>query len=513
MQEKSVKTFAAHRNIPMGGLVILIVKSRGKPVLRLHGGGGLIQLGNEGPQLLRLIPLVLDNIGRCLGGKGLVVQPGPSAVQLLLNRRLLLRQTGAFRLQVHQFVAGHLPLLVAGDFEDWHKLIVRTKEEFEKSGINIHTEHQVTKILPADKKILVKDLKLGVCNFVEYDKLIIATGAAPFIPDIKNTGLKNIFTLRTLEDGINMRSAMEKSQNITIIGGGYISIELIEAFVKNKKNVTLVERSPFILSVFDEDISSLIQSFILENSGGLVKILNEDQVCEFVGDETVTGVLTTNGSGFETDMAVIATGGYPVVDIAKEAGIEIGTTGAIKVNSRMETNIPDIYACGDCAEKINIISHSPVWIPLGSTANKEGRVAAINACGGVEDFEGVLGSAVLRYPSLSMSMTGLTEKAAQKRGYDTVSVVITKRDKAGYMPEVKNVTLKLVADRRSHKMLGAQAIGCGDADKRVNTISVGLLRGMTVEDLLDVDLTYAPPFSTSIDILISAARILKSKLN
>lgn len=406
-----------------------------------------------------------------------------------------------------------LPYYVAGDFEDWHKLIVRTKEQFEKSGINVHTEHQVTKILPADKKILVKDLKLGVCNFVEYDKLIIATGAAPFIPDIKNTGLKNIFTLRTLEDGINIRSAMEKSQNITIIGGGYISIELIEAFVKNKKNVTLVERSPFILSVFDEDISSLIQSFILENSDGLVKILNEDQVCEFVGDETVTGVLTTNGSGFETDMAVIATGVYPVVDIAKEAGIEIGTTGAIKVNSRMETNIPDIYACGDCAEKINIISHSPVWIPLGSTANKEGRVAAINACGGVEDFEGVLGSAVLRYHSLSMSMTGLTEKAAQKRGYDTVSVVITKRDKAGYMPEVKNVTLKLVADRRSHKMLGAQAIGCGDADKRVNTISVGLLRGMTVEDLLDVDLTYAPPFSTSIDILISAARILKSKLN
>ena len=217
-----------------------------------------------------------------------------------------------------------LPYYVAGDFEDWHKLIVRTKEEFEKSGINIHTEHQVTKILPADKKILVKDLKLGVCNFVEYDKLIIATGAAPFIPDIKNTGLKNIFTLRTLEDGINMRSAMEKSQNITIIGGGYISIELIEAFVKNKKNVTLVERSPFILSVFDEDISSLIQSFILENSDGLVKILNEDQVCEFVGDETVTGVLTTNGSGFETDMAVIATGVYPVVDIAKEAGIEKG---------------------------------------------------------------------------------------------------------------------------------------------------------------------------------------------
>ena len=414
-----------------------------------------------------------------------------------------------------------LPYYIAGDFQDWHKLVVRTKEEFEKSGINIFTEHRVTKILPADKKILVKDLKLGTCEFVEYDKLIIATGSVPFIPEIKNKDLKNVFTLRTLEDGINIRNAMEKAQNITLVGGGYISIELIESFIKNKKNVTLIERSPFILPVFDEDISSLIQEFVLENSEGLVKIINEDTVIEFVEEinegesqeHKIKGVLTSNGSGFETDMAVIAAGVTPVVDIAKEAGIELGITGAIKVNSRMQTNIEDIYACGDCVEKINMISHTPVWVPLGSTANKEGRIAAINACGRTEDFEGILGSAVLRYGALNISMTGLTEKSARKLGYDTVSVVITKRDKAGYMPEVKNVTLKIVADRRSHRVLGAQAIGCGDADKRVNTISVGLLSGMKVEDLLDVDLTYAPPFSTSIDILISAARILKSKLS
>ena len=234
---------------------------------------------------------------------------------------------------------------------------------------------------------------------------------------------------------------------------------------------------------------------------------------EFVGEDSVKSVLTSKGYGFETDMVVVAAGVTPVVDIAQEAGIELGQTGAIKVNSRMQTNLTDIYACGDCVEKINMISDTPMWLPLGSTANKEGRVAAINACGGVEDFEGILGSAVLRYHALNMSMTGLTEKSAQKLGYDTVSVVITKRDRAGYMPEVQNVTLKLVADRRSHKILGAQAIGCGDADKRVNTVSVGLLSNMRVEDLLDVDLTYAPPFSTSIDILISAARILKSKLN
>ena len=406
-----------------------------------------------------------------------------------------------------------LPYYIAGDFADWQKLIVRTKEEFEKSGIDIHLENSVAKILPADKKILVKDLNTNACNFVEYDKLIIATGSTPFIPEIKNSNLKNIYTVRTLEDGINIRNKMTTSKNITIIGGGYIAVEMVEAFVKNGKNVTLIERSPFIMSVFDEDISSLIQSFIIENSDNLVKIINEDVVTEFVGEDEVSGVLTAKGLGFETDMVIISTGVRPTVEIAMDAGIELGTTGAIKVDSRMRTNISDIYACGDCVEKINMISHSPMWLPLGSTANKEGRVAAINACGGVEDFEGILGSAVLRYHALSISMTGLTEKAAQKLGFDTVSVVITKRDKAGYMPEVKNVTLKLVADRRSHKVLGAQAIGCGDADKRVNTISVGLLSGMRVEDLLDVDLTYAPPFSTSIDILISAARILKSKLN
>ena len=406
-----------------------------------------------------------------------------------------------------------LPYYIQGNFADWQKLIVRSVEEFEKSNIHIHTLNQVTKILPVDKKIIVKDLDSQELKFVDYDKLVIATGSAPkksIFPDIK---LKNIYYLKTLEDGIAIRETMEGVNNITIIGGGYIGIELLEAFVKNGKKVTLIERSPYILSIFDEDIASLIQNYIMENCSVLVKIITDDVVTEFIGEDSVKGVLTSRGSGFETEMVVICAGVTPVVDIAKDAGITLGPTGAIKVNSRMETSIPDIYACGDCAEKINMISNTPVWIPLGSTANKEGRVAAVNLCGGSEDFEGILGSAVTRYMDLSISMSGLTEKEAQKLGYDTVSVIITKKDKAGYMPEVENITLKLVADRRSHKILGAQAIGCGDADKKVNNVSVGLKRGITVEDLLDVDLTYAPPFSTSVDILHSAARMLKSKLS
>ena len=214
-----------------------------------------------------------------------------------------------------------LPYYIEGNFEDWQKLIVRSKEEFEKSGIHVHTLNQVTKILPIDKKIMVKDLESGELNFVNYDKLVIATGSIPYLPELPKDNLKNIFTLKTLHDGIAIKLVMQKVNNITVIGGGYIGIELIEAFVKNGKNVTLIERSPFILSVFDEDISSLIQNYILENSNNQVKIITDDVISEFIGEEKVSGVLTAKGSGFETEMVVLAAGVRPVVDIAKDAGI------------------------------------------------------------------------------------------------------------------------------------------------------------------------------------------------
>ena len=406
-----------------------------------------------------------------------------------------------------------MPYYIAGDFQDWKQLIIRTKEEFEKSGIRIHTRKKVTKILPSEKKILIEDIDTKEVEYQEYDKLVISTGAEPIIPDFAKTYPNKIYPLRTLDDGIRLKQGMLKANHITIIGGGYIAVELVEGFVKNNKKVTLVERSQFVLSMLDEDISALVQDYILEHSNSLVKIINNDIVNNISQTDNTLTVSTEKGQEFSTDMVVVAAGVKPCVDIAAEAGIKLGKTGAIKVNSRMETNIKDIYACGDCVEKVNMISNTPVWVPLGSTANKEGRVCAINVSGGVEDFEGIMGSSVLRYMDLNISRTGLTEKDALRLGYDTASVIITKRDRAGYMPEVKNITLKLVADRRSHKILGAQAIGCGDADKRVNTVSIGLIRGITVEELIDVDLTYAPPFSTSIDILISAAQILKTKIS
>ena len=405
-----------------------------------------------------------------------------------------------------------LPYYVQGNFNDYKKLIVRTPEEFAQQNVDVHLLNRVIKIIPKTQKILVKDLTNDVEFPVAYDKLVIATGAKPYIPDIKNVNMPNVYKVRTLEDGIAIKEAMQNARHVTIVGGGYIGIEMLESFVKNNIQTTLIEASSHVLSMLDSDIAELIIEYIKEESNDYAKLLTNDTVVSFEGKDKVEEVITANGEHFATDMVIMCAGIRPTVDIAVDAGINLGKTGAIKVNSRMETNIENIYACGDCIEETNVITHRQVWLPLGTNANKEGRCAAVNLAGYTEDFEGVLGSTVTRYLNLTISTTGLTHKVAEEEGFDPVSIVVTKRDKAGYMPEVRNVTIKLTADKRTHKLLGGQAIGCGDADKRINTLSVGLLNGITVEEFLGADITYAPPFSTTIDPLLSATRLLIDKL-
>lgn len=405
-----------------------------------------------------------------------------------------------------------LPYYVQGNFNDYKKLIVRTPEEFAQQNVDVHLLNRVIKIIPKIQKILVKDLTNDVEFPVAYDKLVIATGAKPYIPDIKNVNMPNVYKVRTLEDGIAIKEAMQNARHVTIVGGGYIGIEMLESFVKNNIQTILIEASSHVLSMLDSDIAELIIEYINEESNDYAKLLTNDTVVSFEGKDKVEEVITANGEHFATDMVIMCAGIRPTVDIAVEAGINLGKTGAIKVNSRMETNIENIYACGDCIEETNVITHRQVWLPLGTNANKEGRCAAVNLAGYTEDFEGVLGSTVTRYLNLTISTTGLTHKVAEEEGFDPVSIVVTKRDKAGYMPEVRNVTIKLTADKRTHKLLGGQAIGCGDADKRINTLSVGLLNGITVEEFLGADITYAPPFSTTIDPLLSATRLLIDKL-
>lgn len=406
-----------------------------------------------------------------------------------------------------------LPYYIEGNFEDYQLLLVRSPEDFEEKNVHIHLRNRAVKIIPESKQVLIQDLNTQRAFLVDYDKLIIAIGARPVIPHIKNVNLPNVFTLRKIEDGIAIKEKALKSKRATIVGAGYIGMEVLEALVRQNLFVTVIEYAPYVMTIFDEDMSKLIEEQLNSINDGRFEILTSEIVTELSGNaDGVKSVRTGTGKEFETDFVVLCAGVTPNVEIVKDAGIELGVTGAIKVNERMETSIKDIYACGDCVEEHLVISDSKIWMPLGSNANKEGRTAAINACGGFDKFHGVLGSAVTRCLNLTMSMTGLTEKKATTLGYKPVSVTVTKNDKVGYMPNVNNITLKLIADYDTGLILGAQAVGAGDADKRINSLTAALLSKMTVDEFYKNDLTYAPPYSPTIDPLLNAAQILMGKI-
>ena len=387
-------------------------------------------------------------------------------------------------------------------------------EDYKKAGINLFLKHRLISINSEQKTIKILDIDKDTTFETNYDELVLATGAKPIIPEIKNINLKNVFTLRHIQDGIAIKEQMQHSKNATIIGAGYIGIELLEAFVRNGLNVKLIEASNQIINVFDEDMSERIEKHILETSQDKVEIIKSAIAEEFISENGyIKAIKLNNGREIETDLVVLCIGVKPNTNYVTDSGIQLGLKGTIKVNKHLQTNIPNIWAIGDCAEKNNIISQKPCWIPLGSTANKEGRTCAINLSGQTEEFIGVLGSAVTRYNGFTMSKTGLNKREAIENGFDIVTETITKKDKAGYMPEVKNITIKVIADKHTKKLLGAQAIGCGDADKRVNTVTGAIMSDKIVSDLINLDMTYAPPYSPSIDPLLTALFNIDKKLN
>lgn len=432
----------------------------------------------------------------------------------------LLRTSGDFKIDLYteedmiSYSACGLPYYIEGLIEDVNRLIVRTPQQFEEKGAHIHLLKRCIKILPDEHKILVEDVKTGEVEEVEYDKLAITTGARPIFPAILNNHLENIFTVRKIQDGVNVRNKIRnpETKKAVIVGGGYIGIELLEAFHKNNIETTLIDKNEHILSIFDPEMSDLIKESILAMSEGKVNIVLSEAVKAFEGVGRVERVVTESGKVFNADIVIIAAGVIPNTEVAAEAGIELGVSNAIRVDNRMQTNMKDIYAAGDCIENYNVVSRNYCWVPLGSSANKEGRCAAINIAGQYDAFPGILGSAVTRYGDLTISLTGLTETEAQKHGFDTICATMTKKDKAGYMPEAENITLKLVVDKRSHRILGAQAIGGGDADKRVNTVASAITAEQTLDGFLHTDMTYAPPFSTALDPLLSAALIINNQL-
>ena len=405
-----------------------------------------------------------------------------------------------------------LPYYIEGNFNDYRALLVRSVEEFQASGINVYLESKVEKILPAQQQVLVTNKEKAF--LADYDKLIIATGARPFIPNIAGVNdFENVYTVRKIEDGINIREKMLNSKRAVIIGSGFIGLELLEAFVKNGLHVDVIERNDRIMAAFDADMSEIIRTRLEEDKDRLYNFHTSEIVSEIIGENgTAKIVKTLSGKEFKTDLVIISAGVVPNSELAKDAGIFIGDTKAIRVNKLMQTSIPNIFACGDCCEEKHLISGKYVWVPLGSTANKEGNCAALNAAGIYTEFEGVLGSAVSRCLNTTMSMTGLTEAEALQFGYTPVTAIVSKTDQVAYMPEAGDMTLKIIADKATGLLLGGQAVGAIGADKRINSLATALLAHLTVHDFQNNDLTYSPPYSPTIDPLLTAMSVLCKKL-
>jgi NADPH-dependent 2,4-dienoyl-CoA reductase/sulfur reductase-like enzyme/rhodanese-related sulfurtransferase len=351
----------------------------------------------------------------------------------------------------------------------------------------------------------------GEESWLDYDKLVLATGGSSVVPPIPNVGLERIFTLHGVHDAEAIRTllAQGKARDVVIVGGGLIGIEATEALVETGCRVTVVEMLPQILGILDWEIAKLVERH-MESHG--VKVLTETKVLSFEGDGQVTGVVTEQGT-LPADMVILAVGVRPNVRLGREAGLEIGPTGAIAVDPRMRTSDPDIYAAGDCVESMDLVTGRPCYVPLGSTANKQGRVAAVNVCGGQDTFPGVLGSTVCKVFNFCVGRTGLTDTAARELGYDTAVAMAPGPDRAHYMPGAAPLLLKLVVDAKTRRLLGAQAVGPGAGDKRIDVAAMAIAAGMTVDQLANADLCYAPPYAPAMDNIITAANVARNKLD
>ncbi len=411
-----------------------------------------------------------------------------------------------------------LPYYIGGVIKEKREILVRSARDFKSNqGIDIFTEHEVTKISVPEKKVVVRDLRNGSTEEHSYDKLIIATGASPIVPPLENIDLGNIFTLRSVSDALLIRELLDsgKVKKAVVVGGGFIGLETAENMKLRGIDVTIVELMPHILPPFDEEIALYAQNHMIDMG---VNILTGEKVTGFEGaDGRVTAVKTSAGD-IEADMVILSIGVRPNTALAVDAAIETGAAGAIKVNKYMETNIKDVYAAGDCAENTNLVTGKPVWYPMGSTSNKTGRIAGHNAAlregdeSGKDSLEGVLGTTIVKLFEINAAKTGLSERDAIKEGFEIETVIVPANDKAHYYPGNKQIITKLIVDKKTKKILGAQAVGNGAADKPIDTIATAITLGARVSDLAMLDLAYAPPFSMAMSSTILAANVMMNKL-
>jgi len=402
-----------------------------------------------------------------------------------------------------------LPFVIGGQIPNFKDLIVFPPTYFQMMKINLKTETKATAI-DTTKKTVETTGKNGNTETIPYDSLIIATGASSFTPPIKGKEKQGVHSLRTLEDGEKIDQAIKNgAKTAVVMGAGLIGLETAIALHERGLKVTIVEMLPQILPLpLDNEMAKMLQD-MLEQKG--IKILTGKCVEEFLGTDKVTGIIAT-GEKIEADLFISAFGVRANTQLAVNAGITLGETKAIKTNARMETNIRDVYAVGDCAEVTNIATQKPALPQLGTVAVRTGKIAGINAAGGYSLFTGALGSAVSRLFQTDCGWTGLTEAAANKARIEVVTGTISSKTKADYYPGALPIKVKLVVEKESQRIIGAQIVGGEEVTQRINAISLAIQRGMTAKDLSKADTAYAPPVCETWEPMVMAAEMVLLKL-
>ena len=392
-----------------------------------------------------------------------------------------------------------LPYYIGGMIEDPEDLTLQTPESFfSRFRVHMKVHHEVTAIHPDQKSVSVKDLETGATFEESYDKLLLSPGAKPVIPDLPGIDRSKLFTLRTVEDTFRIKAFVDqnKPKSAVIVGGGFIGLEMAENLRHLGMEVTIVQRPKQLMNPFDSDMASFIHSEVRKHG---VKLMLGHTVEGFAEQDGGVNVLLKDFAPLHADMVVLAIGITPESTLAKEAGLALGIKGSILVNDRMETSKPDIYAVGDAVQVKHFVTEQDTLIALAGPANKQGRIAADNICGGDSHYLGSQGSSVIKVFDMTAASTGINETNAKKAGISVDNVILSPMSHAGYYPGGKVMTMKVVFEKETYRLLGAQIVGYDGVDKRIDVLATAIHAGMNATELKNLDLAYAPPYSSAKD--------------